>query len=226
MANETQSEPIEAPEPEMTAERWFAEGQQIELERIHNIRNSEMRHAALQEFSKTNRAFLEERIAQQQNGPAEKARSHPAIDAAINETINREKGWVKDIAGMTDEQLRDRYLERAMRQDIDRSRVDRRIVFGDYKRERPEIVEIAGKYTRSELERKEVLSRMIQDRHFNVSKAKVEYERERNPALVATAEKNIAHRRLRGPAYNDVLYAEVSQVKRTLTNAKAAGFKF
>ena len=40
-------------------------------------------------------------------------------------------------------------------------------------------------------------------------------------------ERNLADRNLHvnGPKYNDTLYGEVSAVKRTLGNAKTAGFK-
>ncbi len=66
---------------------------------------------------------------------------------------------------------------------------------------------------------------MIERQGFNVSKAKVEHERRLNPNLVATAELNLSDRRLGRGQYNDVLFAEVSKVKKTLGNAKTAGFK-
>jgi len=87
------------------------------------------------------------------------------------------------------------------------------------------LVEFAGKFNRGELERKEALSRMIQDRRFNISKCKVAHERKLNPELVAVAEKNIARRHIPAAKYNDKLFAEVSQVKKTMAHAKAAGFK-
>ncbi len=88
------------------------------------------------------------------------------------------------------------------------------------------MVEFAEKFNRNELERKEVLSRMIHERGFNVSRAKVDHERKLDPKLVALAERNIAHRHLRGPVYNDTLYEQVSYLKKTVANAKAVGFKF
>jgi hypothetical protein len=220
----------EAPEEVMTAQRWFEGGWEAELERISTIRNAEQRKTALQQFNEQNSAFLAERAGQAQPPPLpekpEKAKNHPAIDEAIHDAMNREKGWVQDIARMSDEQLRDRYLDRLMKQDIIRNRIDPNIVtLNEYKTARPDLVEFAGKFNRTELERKEMLSRMIQDRRFNVSKTKVDYERKHNPELVAIAERNIGHRNLPGAKYNDALYTEVSQVKKTMGNAKAVGFK-
>ena len=208
----------------MTADEWFAGGQIASLQRLGAIKDPEKRKEALQQFNDMNTAFLEERAAHV--GTPEKAKVHPAIDAAIDEAINREKGWVKDIGGMSDEQLRDRYVDRALKQDIVRNRVDPHSTLSEYKVSRPDLVEFSEKFTRGELERKEFLSRMIHDRGFNVSKTKVAHERKLNPELVAIAEKNIGHRRLPGPKYNDALFAEVSQVKKTMTHAKAVGFKF
>jgi len=126
---------------------------------------------------------------------------------------------------MRDDELRHRYLTRMLEKDINRKRVDKWTTLREYTGSRPDLVELAEKFTRTELERKEVLSRMIDRQGFNVSKAKVEYERKQDPNLVATAELNISHRRLNRAQYNDVLFAEVSQVKKTLGNAKTAGFK-
>ena len=223
----------ENPEEVMTAQRWFdGGGQEAELQRIGTIKNAEQRKASLQQFNEQNNSFMAERVGREQSQPLperpEKAKTHPAIENAINEAMHKEPGWTRDIASMSDEQLRDRYLDRAMKQDIARNRLDSRVVtLSEYKDSRPDLVEFAGKYTRPELERKEILSRMIQDRRFNVSKAKIEWERKQNPDLVAIAERNLTDRnfRLTGPKYNDALYAEVSQVKRTLGNAKAVGFK-
>jgi hypothetical protein len=223
----------ETPEEIMTAQRWFDQGgQEAELQRIGTIKNAEQRKTALQHFNEQNNTFMAERAGQSQPPPLperpEKAKTHPAIEAAINESMNKEPGWVRDIASMTDEQLRDRYFDRAMKQDSNRNRLDPRVVtLSEYKASRPDLVEFAGKYTRAELERKEILSRMIQDRRFNVSKAKIDWERKQNPELVAIAERNLTDRNFRqtGPKYNDALYSEVSQVKRTLGNAKAVGFK-
>ena len=219
----------QAPEEVMTAKRWFDDGGQIaELQRIGTLKNADQRKAALQDFNERNNAFLAEKLGPSVSERPEKAKTHPAIESAINDAMNKEPGWVRDIASMTDEQLRDRYFDRAMKQDAARNRLDSRVVtLSEYKASRPDLVEFAEKYTRSELERKEILSRMIQDRRFNVSKAKIDYERKQNPELVAVAERNLTDRnfRLTGPKYNDALYSEVSQVKRTLGNAKAVGLK-
>ena len=222
----------EAPEEMMTAQRWFDEGgQEAELQRIGTIKNAEQRKTALQQFNDRNNQFMAERTGQSQpplSERPERAKTHPAIEEAINEAMHKEPGWTRDIASMSDDQLRDRYFDRAMKQDIARNRLDPRVVtLSEYKASRPDLVEFAGKYTRPELERKEILSRMIQDRRFNVSRAKIEWERKQNPELVAVAERNLKDRNFRqtGPKYNDALYAEVSQVKRTMGNAKAVGFK-
>jgi hypothetical protein len=223
----------ETPEQVMTAQRWFDEGgQETELQRIGTIKNAEQRKIALQQFNEQNNNFMAERSGQRQPPPLperpEKAKTHPAIEAAINETKNREPGWMRDITGMSDDQLRERYLERAMKQDGARNRLNPGVLtLSEYKENRPDLVEFAGKYTREELERKDILSRMIQDRRFNVSKAKIDWERKQNPELVKIAERNLTDRNFRqtGPKYNDALYSEVSQVKRTLGNAKAVGFK-
>jgi hypothetical protein len=217
----------------MTARRWFDEGgQEAELQRIGTIKNADQRKLALQQFNERNNEFLAERAGRDlppsPGEKPEKAKTHPAIESAINESIAKEPGWTRDIAGMSDEQLRDRYLDRAMKQDVARNRLDPRVVtLSEYKASRPDLVEFAQKYTRAELERKEILSRMIQDRRFNVSRAKIDWERKQNPELVAIAERNLSDRNFRqtGPRYNDTLYSEVTQVKRTLGNAKAVGFK-
>jgi len=210
----------------MTADEWFNGGQEADLQRISGIKDPEKKKVALQQFNELNNAFFEEKAARERAGlPPEKAKIHPAIDAAIDEHIDREKGWVKDIAGMSDDQLRDRYVDRALKQDIVRNRIDPDTTLGAYKAARPDLVEFAGKFNRGELERKEVLSRMIQDRRFNISKCKVAHERKLNPELVAVAEKNIARRHIPAAKYNDKLFAEVSQVKKTMAHAKAAGFK-
>ncbi len=121
------STPTETQEPPMTAEQWFGGGaQEAELQRIGSIRDAEKRKEALQQFNERNNAFLEERSAHERPGNGEKARLHPAIEAAIDATINREKGWVAEIHGMGDEQLRDRYLDRLMKQDAAHNRVDSR----------------------------------------------------------------------------------------------------
>ena len=223
MATATQTQ-----EQEMTAEAWFNGGQEAALNRLNGIKGTEERRAALHQFNELNSAFMEERSSREQAppGPGEKARTHPAIEEAINEAMSREKGWVKDIAGLSDQQLVDRYLDRAMKRDVARNRADVHITLGEYKAQRPDLVEIAGKFTRAELERKEFLSRMILDRRFNVSKAKVEYERKLNPQLVAVAEKNLGNTNQRGPRYNDALFAEVSKVKKTFDHAKSVGVRF
>ncbi len=212
-------------EQTISAEEWFGGGQVADLQRISGIKDPEKKKAALQQFNELNNAFLEERAAGERAGFNGKARSHPAVDAAIDAAIDFEKGWVKDIGGMSDDQLRDRYLDRLLKQDVIRNRVDPHVTLPEYKAAQPDLVELAGKYTRSDLERKEVLSRMIQDRRFNVSKCKVEYERKQNPELVAIAEKNLAGRRLPGGKYNDSLFAEIKRTRETLGNAKKVGFK-
>jgi len=217
----------------MTAQRWFEEGgQEAELQRIGTIKKAEERKMALQQFNERNNAFLSERAGPGQPPPlpekAEKAKTHPAIDEAVDNTMRTEQGWMRDLAGMSDEQLRERRLNRLMEQDSNRGRLNPGIVtLSEYKVSRPDLVEIVGKFTRTELERKEILTRMIQERRFNVTKAKIDYERKQNPELVGIAERNLTDRNLHlnGPKYNDALYSEVSQVKRTLGNAKAVGFK-
>lgn len=212
--------------PSMTPELWFGSGQMEELQRISGIKDAEKRKAALQQFNERNSEFLNGKVSGAQPPPLpEKAKTHPAIDDAINDTMRRESDWMRDIGGMKDDELRQRYLGRMLEKDINRQRVDKWTSLREYTSSRPDLVELAGKFTRTELERKEVLSRMIDRQGFNVSKAKVEYERKLDPNLVATAELNINHRRLGRAQYNDVLFAEVNQVKKTLGNAKSAGFK-
>jgi len=212
----------------MTPELWFGGGQLEELQRISAIKDSAKKQAALQQFNEKNREFLNGngQVSGALPPPLpEKAKSHPAIDEAINDAMRRESDWMRDIGTMNEDELRHRYLARMLEKDIDRKRVDKWTTLREYTSSRPDLVELATKFTRAELERKEVLSRMIERQGFNVSKAKVEYERKLDPNLVATAELNIAHRRLGRAQYNDVLFAEVSQVKKTLGNAKTAGFK-
>jgi hypothetical protein len=223
----------ETPEEVMTAERWFnGDGQVAELQRIGTIKDAEKRKAALQEFNETNNGFVSERLGRQQPPPfspkPERAKTHPAIEAAIDETMKRETGWMHEMAGMNDDQLRERRLDRLMNQDLNRGRIAPGIVtLSEYKASRPDVVEIVGKFSRTELERKEVLTRMVQDRRFNITKAKIDWERTLDPKLVEVAERNLGDRNLHvnGPKYNDTLYAEVGAVKRTLGNAKSAGFK-
>ena len=212
----------------MTPELWFGGGQLEELQRISAIKDTAKKQAALQQFNERNREFLNGngQVSGAQPPPLpEKAKSHPAIDDAINDAMRRESDWMHDIGTMNEDELRHRYLARMLEKDIDRKRVDKWTTLRDYTSSRPDLVELATKFTRAELERKEVLSRMIERQGFNVSKAKVEYERKLDPNLVATAELNINHRLLGRAQYNDVLFAEVSQVKKTLGNAKTAGFK-
>src|ERR1700677_482672 len=125
----------QAPQEVMTAKRWFDEGGQIaELQRVGTIKNADQRKAALQEFNERNNAFLGEKLGAPLPERPEKAKTHPAIEDAINETMNKEPGWTRDIASMSDEQLRDRYFDRAMKQDIARNRLDPRVVtLSEYK---------------------------------------------------------------------------------------------
>ena len=221
----------ESSEELMTAQRWFDEGgQQAELQRIGRIKSVDQQKEALQQFNEQNNTFLAERGGTSQPLPQrpEKAKTHPAIEAAIDETMKRESGWMREMAGMSDDQLRERRLDRLMNQDLNRGRLDPGIVtLSEYKASRPDVVEIVGKFTRTELERKETLSRMVSERRFNVTKAKIDWERSLDPKLVQVAERNLADRNVHvnGPKYNDTLYAEVSGVKRTLGNAKSVGFK-
>jgi hypothetical protein len=187
---------------------------------------------ALAQFNERNNGFMAERTAQAQPPPLpqrpERAKTHPAIEAAIDDTMKKETGWMREMAGLTDEQLRERRLNRHMDQDRNRGRLDPSIVtLSEYKVARPDVVDVVGKFTRAELERKEILTRMVQERRFNITTAKVEHERKLDPQLVKVAELNVAERGLHinSPKYNDTLYSEVSQVKRTLGNAKSAGFK-
>jgi hypothetical protein len=215
----------------MTAQRWFDQGgQQAELQRIGKIKNSEQQMEALAQFNERNNGFMAERTAQPPPLPQrpERAKTHPAIEAAIDDTMKKETGWMREMAGLTDEQLRERRLNRHMDQDRNRGRLDPSIVtLSEYKVARPDVVDVVGKFTRAELERKEILTRMVQERRFNITTAKVEHERKLDPQLVKVAELNVAERGLHinSPKYNDTLYSEVSQVKRTLGNAKSAGFK-
>ena len=215
----------------MTAQRWFDQGgQQAELQRIGKIKNSEQQTEALAQFNERNNGFMAERTAQPPPLPQrpERAKTHPAIEAAIDDTMKKETGWMREMAGLTDEQLRERRLNRHMDQDRNRGRLDPSIVtLSEYKVARPDVVDVVGKFTRAELERKEILTRMVQERRFNITTAKVEHERRLDPQLVKVAELNVAERGLHinSPKYNDTLFSEVSQVKRTLGNAKSAGFK-
>jgi hypothetical protein len=215
----------------MTAQRWFDQGgQQAELQRIGKIKNSDQQLEALAQFNERNNGFMAERTAQPPPLPQrpERAKTHPAIEAAIDETMKKETGWMREMASQTDEQLRERRLNRHMDQDRNRGRLDPSIVtLSEYKVARPDVVDVVGKFTRAELERKEILTRMVQERRFNITTAKVEYERKLDPQLVKVAELNVAERGLHinSPKYNDTLYSEVSQVKRTIGNAKTAGFK-
>ena len=215
----------------MTAQRWFDQGgQQAELQRIGKIKNSEQQMEALAQFNERNNGFMAERTAQPPPLPQrpERAKTHPAIEAAIDDTMKKEVGWMREMSSQTDEQLRERRLNRHMDQDRNRGRLDPSIVtLSEYKVARPDVVDVVGKFTRAELERKEILTRMVQERRFNITNAKVEYERKLDPRLVKVAELNVGERGLHinSPKYNDTLYSEVSQVKRTLGNAKTAGFK-
>lgn len=217
------------PDQEMTAEKWFNGGQSDALEQLTKIKNPDQRKEALLKFNDLNNSFSKERLAPAATaaapGQTEKAKNHPAIDAAIGEAMTKERGWMADIKGMTDQQLQDRYMDRALKQDIIRNRVDSRMTLGEYKDSRPDLVEIAGKFPREQLERKEVLSRMVLDRRFSVSRCKIDHERKLNPDLVAIAEKNIAGRNLRGHRYNDALFQELGSVKKTMASAETLGFK-
>jgi hypothetical protein len=223
----------DTPEDVMTPQRWFEQGgQQAELQRIGKIKNSEQQLEALAQFNERNNGFMAERTAQTQPPPLpqrpERAKTHPAIEAAIDDTMKKEVGWMREMSSLTDEQLRERRLNRHMDQDRTRGRLDPSIVtLSEYKVARPDVVDVVGKFTRPELERKEILTRMVQERRFNITNAKVEYERKLDPQLVKVAELNVAERGLHinSPKYNDTLYSEVSQVKRTMGNAKTAGFK-
>jgi len=216
----------EAPQQIMTAEQWFDGGGQLEeLQRITAMKDAAKRREALQEFNVKNREFLKGRADAQQEGLPDKPKTHPAIDEAINGAMKRETEWMHDIRGMSDDDLRRRYLSRMLEKDINRQRVEKWTSLPEYVRAKPDLADLAAKFTRVELERKEVLSRMIERQGFNVSKTKVEYERKLDPQLVATAELNMNHRRVGRAAYNDVLFAEVSKVKKTLGNARTAGFK-
>jgi hypothetical protein len=221
----------ESPEENMTSQRWFDEGgQQAELQRIGRIKSVDQQKEALQQFNEQNNAFLAERGGTSQPLPqrAEKAKTHPGIEAAIDDTMKRETGWMREMNSMSDEQLRERRLDRMMGQDQNRGRLAPGVVtLSEYKASRPDVVEYVGKLTRTELERKEILSRMVGERRFNITKAKIDYERHLDPKLVQTAERNLADRNMpmNSPKYNDTLYAEVSGVKRTLGNAKTVGFK-
>jgi hypothetical protein len=225
--------PNDISEDVMNPKRWFEEGgQQAELQRIGKIKNSEQQTEALVQFNDRNNAFMAERTAQAQPPavpqPAEKKKTHPAIEEAIDDTMKKEVGWTREMAGLTDDQLRERRIQRHMAQDNNRGRLDPSIVtLSDYKVARPDLVDVVGKFTRTELERKETLTRMVQERRFNITTAKIEYERKLDPQLVKVAELNVAERgvHINSAKYNDNLYSEVSQVKRTLGNAKSVGFK-
>ncbi len=217
----------------MTAQRWFEEGgQQAELQRIGKIKNSEQQTEALVQFNDRNNAFMAERTAQSQAPPlpqqTEKKKTHPAIEEAIDDTMKKEVGWMREMAGLTDDQLRERRIQRHMVQDNNRGRLDPSIVtLSDYKVARPDLVDVVGKFSRTELERKETLTRMVQERRFNVTACKIEWERKQDPQLVMVAELNVAERgvHINSGKYNDSLYAEVSQVGRTVRNAKSVGYK-
>ena len=217
----------------MTAARWFDEGgQAAELQRIGKIKNSEQQTIALGEFNERNNGFMAERALQSQPPalPArpERPKSHPAVDAAIDEAMAKESGWMREMRGLSDDQLRERRLNRHMDQDRNRGRLDPSIVtLSEYRETRPDLVDVIGKYSRVELERKEILTRMVQERRFNITTCKIDWERKQDPQLVKVAELNVAERgvHINSPKYNDTLYSEVSQVKRTLGNAKSVGFK-
>ena len=222
----------DTPENVMTAQRWFDEGgQQAELQRIGKIKNSEQQLEALAQFNERNNGFMAER-AEAQPPPlpqqAEKRKTHPAIEEAIDDTMKKEAGWMREMGNLTDDQLRERRLNRHMDQDRNRGRLDPTVVtLAEYKVARPDVVDVVGKFTREELERKEVLTRMVQERRFNITHAKIEYERKLDPQLVKVAELNVAERGtpINSTKYNDSLYAEVSQVNRTMRNAKSVGYK-
>jgi hypothetical protein len=213
----------EAPQATMTAELWFDGGGQLEeLQRISSIKDTAKKQAALQQFNTSNEQFLKLRSAE---GPDEKAKTHPAIEDAINKTIQRETDWMQDIRRKSDEDLRFRYLERQLSKAVRQGRVPEWTPVSEFLESKPDLVDVANKYNRTELERKEVLARMIERQGFSVAKAKIEYETRLNPTLVATAKLNIASRKIGAGKYNDVLFAEVSKVKKILTNAQTAGFK-
>jgi hypothetical protein len=223
----------DTPDEKMTAQRWFDQGgQQAELQRIGKIKNSEQQLEALAQFNNTNNGFMTERTAQAQPPAvpqqAEKRKTHPAIEEAIDDTMKKEVGWTREMAGLTDDQLRERRLNRHMDQDRIRGRLDPGVVtLSEYKVGRPDVVDVVGKFTRTELERKETLTRMVQERRFNITTAKIEYERKLDPQLVKVAELNVAERgtHINSAKYNDALYSEVNQVGRTMRNAKNVGYK-
>jgi len=223
----------DTPEEVMNPKRWFEEGGQMaELQRIGKIKNPEQYKEALEQFNDRNTALLAERDGPAQPPPLPqrpgKAETHPAIEEAINEAMKKETGWMSDMAGRSDDQLRDRRLSRLMEQDRANGRLAPGIqTLTEYKESRPTLVEAVGADTRKILERKETLSRMVRERGFSVIKAKVDWERKQNPEMVKTAELNLAQDGLspNSARFNDQLYREVGQVKKTLGNAKTAGFK-
>ncbi len=117
----------EAPQQNMTAETWFEGGGQLEeLQRITALKDATKRREALQQFNETNGAFLKSRIANtEQPSLSDRAKAHPAIDEAINDAMKRETDWMRDIRGMSDGDLRQRYLSRMLEKDINRQRVEK-----------------------------------------------------------------------------------------------------
>src|SRR5271154_6354811 len=96
----------EAPQEKMTPELWFGGGQMEELQRISTIKDGTKKQAALQEFNERNSDFLNSRFSGDQPPLPEKAKIHPAVDEAINDTMRRESDWMRDIGSMRDDELR------------------------------------------------------------------------------------------------------------------------
>ena len=117
----------ETTQQSMTPQLWFEGGGQMEeLQRISGIKDAAKRKDALQQFNEKNSDYLSGRISAGQPPPLpEKAKTHPAIDEAINDAMRRESDWMRDIGGMRDDELRHRYMSRMLEKDINRKRVEK-----------------------------------------------------------------------------------------------------
>ncbi len=146
----------EAPQQTMTAELWFDGGGQMEeLQRLSAIKDPAKKKAALEQFNTTNEQFLKLRSA---DAPGEKAKTHPAVEEAINKAMSRETEWMQDLGKKSDEDLRFRYLERQLDKAVKQGRVHPDTHISEFLESKPDFVDVANKYNRRELERKEVLA--------------------------------------------------------------------
>jgi len=189
--------PDQTPDPLEAAREWIEIARQATLDALdampRQTKQEQQAYAGkLEEYVRLDarhRAVLDsglnpESSREPTSSPQMRSYSHPAIDAAVSQTLKIDEKWQLRLGQMTDDNLRDSVLQNSLSRDIASGRLDPDTTLKEFKADNPNLVSYVNQQNRETLERKVTLNYMVKEKHFSISKTKRNHDIQQNPEIL------------------------------------------